>query len=118
MKNCQNLGKTIIDLKDGPGSDPYKCECSKQYSGDLCKIVPLPSVDSAILSGEPADFLTRLISWTGITSSTIWNLCWRATKHGWTVSTFHENCDFKKPTVNIIKVGNFIFGGYATESWK
>jgi hypothetical protein len=72
--------------------------------------------DSAILSGEPADFLSRLTSWTG-NPSTNWKLCWRATKHGWASSTFHGNCDYKKPTVTIIKVGNFIFGGYATESW-
>ena len=36
IKNCKNGGKTIIDLKDGPGSDPYRCECSKEYQGDLC----------------------------------------------------------------------------------
>jgi hypothetical protein len=81
-------------------------------------LVLTPSVDSAILSGEPADFLTRLTSWTGNTSSTNWTLCWRATIHGWAGSTFHGNCDYKKPTVTIIKVGNFIFGGYATESWE
>jgi hypothetical protein len=76
-----------------------------------------PSVDSAILSGEPADFLTRLTSWIENTS-TNWTLCWRATIHGWAASTFHGNCDYKKPTVTIIKVGNFIFGGYATVSWE
>ena len=38
MKNCKNGGKTIIDLKDGPGSDPYRCECAEGYSGDLCEI--------------------------------------------------------------------------------
>ena len=37
MKNCKNGGKTIIYLKDGPGSDPYKCECPKGFSGDLCQ---------------------------------------------------------------------------------
>ena len=37
-KNCKNGGKTIIYLKDGPGSDPYRCECPKGYSGDLCQI--------------------------------------------------------------------------------
>jgi hypothetical protein len=37
MKNCKNGGKTIIYLKDGPGSDPYRCECPKGYSGDLCQ---------------------------------------------------------------------------------
>ena len=38
MKNCQNGGVTIIDLKDGPGSNPYKCQCEQGYSGDLCEI--------------------------------------------------------------------------------
>ena len=37
MKNCKNGGKTIIYLKDGPGSDPYRCECPKGVSGDLCQ---------------------------------------------------------------------------------
>ena len=37
IKNCKNGGKTIIDLKDGPGSDPYRCECAEGYSGDLCE---------------------------------------------------------------------------------
>jgi hypothetical protein len=38
IKKCKNGGKTIIDLKNGPGSDPYRCECSKEYQGDLCSI--------------------------------------------------------------------------------
>ena len=38
MKNCKNGGKTIIDLKDGSGSDPYRCECAHGYIGDLCEI--------------------------------------------------------------------------------
>jgi hypothetical protein len=38
MKNCKNGGKTIVYLKDGPGADPYKCECPKGYGGDLCQI--------------------------------------------------------------------------------
>ena len=37
-KNCNNGGKTIIYLKYGPGTDPYRCECPKGYSGDLCQI--------------------------------------------------------------------------------
>ena len=38
MKNCKNGGKTIINLQDGPGSDPFQCECPHGYSGDLCEI--------------------------------------------------------------------------------
>jgi hypothetical protein len=77
----------------------------------------MPSFNSAILSGEPADFMTRLTSWAG-NASNIWSLCWRATKHGWAGSIFHSKCDYKKPTVTIIKVCNFIFGGYANASWE
>ncbi|CAB4020380.1 Hypothetical predicted protein, partial [Paramuricea clavata] len=90
--------------------------CCTSLERHIREAVPTLS-DSVILSGEPADFLTRLTSWTG-KSSTNWKLCWRATLHGWAASTFHLKCDNKKPTVTIIKVGNFIFGGYATESWE
>jgi len=32
-------------------------------------------------------------------------------------STFHRKCDGKGPTVTIIKVNNYIFGGYTDVSW-
>ncbi|CAB4028171.1 basement membrane-specific heparan sulfate proteoglycan core -like isoform X1, partial [Paramuricea clavata] len=38
MKNCKNGGKTIVYLKDSPGSDPYRCKCPKGFIGDLCQI--------------------------------------------------------------------------------
>ncbi|XP_068761771.1 uncharacterized protein [Montipora capricornis] len=43
--------------------------------------------------------------------------CWRAKTDGWSLSTFHSNCDEKGPTVTIIKVGSYIFGGYIDASW-
>ena len=33
-------------------------------------------------------------------------------------STFHSNCDGKGPTVAIIQVGSYIFGGYTDVSWS
>ena len=44
--------------------------------------------------------------------------CWRAKTDGWAASTFHSNCDGKGPTVTIIKVGSYIFGGYTDISWS
>ena len=44
--------------------------------------------------------------------------CWHAIEDGWAASTFHGNCDDKGPTVTIIQVGSFIFGGYSDVSWK
>ena len=44
--------------------------------------------------------------------------CWRAKTDGWAASTFHSNCDGKGPTVTIIQVGSYIFGGYTDLSWS
>ena len=44
--------------------------------------------------------------------------CWHAKTEGWAASTFHSKCDGKGPTVTIIKVGSYIFGGYTDVSWS
>ena len=44
--------------------------------------------------------------------------CWRAKTDGWAASTFHSNCDGKGPTVTVIQVGSYIFGGYTDVSWS
>ncbi|KXJ21383.1 hypothetical protein AC249_AIPGENE19598 [Exaiptasia diaphana] len=47
-----------------------------------------------------------------------WIRCWRAVSDGWDVySTFHPQCDNKGPTVTIVRVGSYIFGGYSDASW-
>ena len=43
--------------------------------------------------------------------------CWHANTDGWAASTFHSNCDGKGPTVTIVQVGSYIFGGYTDKSW-
>ena len=43
--------------------------------------------------------------------------CWHAKTDGWASSTFHSNCDGKGPTVTIVQVGSYIFGGYTGKSW-
>ncbi|CAH3195779.1 unnamed protein product [Porites evermanni] len=43
--------------------------------------------------------------------------CWHAKTNGWLASTFHSNCDGKGPTVTIVQVGSYIFGGYTDKSW-
>ena len=44
--------------------------------------------------------------------------CWHAETDGWAASTFHSNCDGRGPTVTIIKVNSYIFGGYTDVSWN
>ena len=43
--------------------------------------------------------------------------CWHAKTDGWAASTFHSNCDGKGPTVTIVQVGSYVFGGYTGKSW-
>ena len=50
-------------------------------------------------------------------STSVWKRCWRASVDGWASSTFHSRCDGKGPTVTIIRVGRYIFGGYTSLSW-
>ena len=71
--------------------------------------------ESVILFGR-SNYGTLIKSWIGGSFTT--KLCWRAARHGWSASTFHSNCNYKKPTVTIVKVGSYIFGGYATASWE
>jgi len=46
-----------------------------------------------------------------------WELCYRASTHGWASSTFHSRCDGKNHTVTIIKSGQYVFGGYTDIPW-
>ncbi len=51
-----------------------------------------------------------------------WEICWRATEHGWEGSAFRSKCGEAECTLTIVKVikdkKNFVFGGYATAPWR
>ena len=47
-----------------------------------------------------------------------WNLCWHANSDGWDVEKqFHPRCDGRGPSVTIVRVNQYIFGGYTDVSW-
>ncbi|XP_067017562.1 roundabout homolog 3-like isoform X2 [Acropora muricata] len=77
---------------------------------------------SSILGSLDIKYLVKLNSflapvlWSSSRSRFV--KCWRAKTDGWAVSTFHSNCDGKGPTVTIIQVGSYIFGGYTDVSWS
>jgi len=75
-------------------------------------------MDSAILT-DNAFYQTRLYEFLSpaIGSNPQWVLCYRASTHGWSISTFHSKCDGKRDTVTIIKKGQYVFGGYTDISW-
>ena len=77
---------------------------------------------SSILGSLDVKYLAKLISFLApvlrSSSRSRFVRCWRAKTDGWAASTFHSNCDGKGPTVTIIQVGSYIFGGYTDVSWS
>ncbi|XP_068711921.1 uncharacterized protein [Montipora foliosa] len=99
----------------------YQCTCKPGYAGDgkSCKVSLL---SSNILGNLDWKYLVKL-NWFLVpvlqsSSRSRFVKCWRAKTDGWAASTFHSNCDGKGPTVTIIKVGSYIFGGYSDVSWS
>ena len=67
--------------------------------------------------GNNRNHLTSLSNWLAPVAKgvySLWKRCWRASVDGWAASTFHSRCDGKGPTVTIIRVGKYIFGGYTS----
>ena len=70
--------------------------------------------------GNNSDYLSNLTYWLRPVmrnTGTDWKLCWRASRDGWNANTFHSLCDEKGPTITIIRVGKYIFGGYTSLPW-
>ncbi|XP_073251059.1 uncharacterized protein [Porites lutea] len=76
--------------------------------------------ESSVIVGNNRNHLTSLRNWLAPVTkrvNSLWKRCWRASEDGWAASTFHSRCDSKGPTVTIIRVGRYIFGGYTSISW-
>ena len=69
---------------------------------------------SSILKGKIA-FMQQLQKWLG--EKCKWNLCYRASRDGWSAQDFHKHCDNKGSTVVLVKANNCIFGGYTDQNW-
>ncbi|CAB4021282.1 Fibropellin-1 [Paramuricea clavata] len=113
---CQNGGIMVWDPVK-----PFKCECPENYVREFCQQKIYDLSDSEILTKEPRQFYAHLTKWLPIVTGN-WTVCWRASEHGWGGRIFHNRCDDEKPTLIIVKVvkdgKNFIFGGFATASFK
>ncbi len=46
-----------------------------------------------------------------------WHRCYIASKYGFGAQTFHEKCYMHGGTVTLVKVGNFVFGGFSDQRW-
>ena len=76
---------------------------------------------STILSTLDSKYLDQLNSYLDpvrqTTGRSRFVRCWHAKTDGWVAAVFHSNCDGKGPTVTIVQVGSYIFGGYTDKSW-
>ena len=82
--------------------------------GGLNNSVILTSLDYKNYTGKLLSYLEPVLlssEWSRFVK------CWHAKTDGWAASTFHSNCDGRGPTVTIIKVNDYIFGGYTDVSW-
>ena len=77
-------------------------------------------LEDSVIVGNNRNYLRTLKKWLSPVAQSVnsaWKLCWRASVDGWDTGIFHSRCDGKGPTVTIIRVGKYIFGGYASISW-
>ncbi|XP_068736768.1 uncharacterized protein [Montipora capricornis] len=109
---CKNNG-TCLPLYE---ENSYKCFCQAGFTGRDCEN---EKIVKSVIIGSNATYLVQLSKWLKPVSqsNSSWKLCWRGSRDGWASSTFHYLCDGKGPTVTIIKVNQYIFGGYASISW-
>ena len=77
-------------------------------------------LEDSVIVGNSKNHLTSLTNWlvpVEQRSTSVWKRCWRASVDDWASRTFHSRCDGKGPTVTIIRVGRYIFGGYTSLPW-
>ena len=85
----------------------------------VCLLTLEAGINNSVIVGNKSEYLAYLNNWIKpIRSDSDWKLCWRASRDGWDKSRFHSLCDKKGPTITIVKVGKYIFGGYTSLSWS
>ena len=73
---------------------------------------------SDILAQEQ-DLHEQLLTWLEPHSSPItdWTRCIYGKPKNFFYQQFHEKCDYKSPTVTLVRVRDNIFGGFTTAKW-
>ncbi|XP_078348972.1 uncharacterized protein LOC144633909 isoform X2 [Oculina patagonica] len=113
---CQNGGTCVT------GHVNYTCECSSRWTGAYCEIAAQFHTSTILHDFGNTTFIYDLTQFLDPVlqghSSFSWTKCYHALSDGWEASTFHSLCDDKGPTLAIIRVNNYIFGGFTSISWR
>ena len=51
------------------------------------------------------------------TNGKYWKMCFNAREHSYSSASFHALCNNKGPTVTLVEVGLYVFGGYTDQAW-
>ncbi|XP_046861426.1 uncharacterized protein LOC124454694 [Xenia sp. Carnegie-2017] len=118
--NCQTSNKTISNVSKIVSSEAnwifYQTSKIKEPAENENNWIVLS--DTSILK-DKNDWIVQLKQWLPSTLNDKKAVhCYQATVNGWKGSTFPQRCDNKGPTLVVVKVGTFVFGGFASESWK
>ena len=93
-----------------------------QVEGIISELTARPFKDSVILSPDQRETLMNWLKETQVLNNTwdnlFFGLIYRASRDGWYATDFHSRCNYKGPTVTVIKSGECIFGGYTEQQWE
>merc|ERR1712012_730070 len=103
-KYISNVGRTSTWYSEESKSVPLLGNGDEAFEG------------TQILNQEDILFLLQQGDLTGLSET---NLCWRATTHGQSGSTFHSRCNQKGATITVVETTNgHFFGGYTNMEWQ
>ena len=91
-----------------------------QVEGITNELQAKPFKNSVILSSDQRQTLMNWLkeTQTFVNTSDNFGLIYRASRNGWGAADFHSCCNYKGPTVTVIKSGKYIFGGYTEQQWE
>lgn len=99
------------------GDSTYECKCKLGYGGQNCT-EKSDFENSEILSHNEGLLNTLLEYMKDVeTNGKQWKMCFNARDHSYSASSFHAYCNNKGPTVTLVEVGRYVFGGYTDQAW-
>ena len=75
-------------------------------------------LQSKILPESDEHYLTFL-KWLDAAASSVsdWLICYNHMGPSMNIPAFHEGCDYVGATVTLLRVGEYVFGGFSNENW-
>jgi len=116
------FGDILFYLQNGDAQpkDEFKFRTQMKFFGlPIPKAMMAPVLNDSLILGD--DDRKQLEEWlledraTGPEIES--KLLFRASQHDFRASAFHSHCDGKGPTLVIVKVGEWVFGGFTPVSW-